>query len=427
MKLTKEEAVKLHRELWGWLAENPMKHKADWPGFKDKGHIINRCFCCEFTADIKREIDCIKCPLVWPGGRCDSSLFGEWEPAKLPEERSRLAALIRDLPEKKEEKPALKVGDWVKVLNPRQNFPQYQDFFKENNLEQLEKHFVLGITPEKNGIYQIAGIGKHSNDTAYGPIYVLQSKSGRVFLMHNGYTADKVPNPSLELTDPPAPKYQIGDKVVPVSKSVGDSFEAWTKHRKKDYVTVQQLPPNKFGNFYICNGDYFLESDLIPYIEPEVKPEPVKEEPKPAFKVGDRVRVNANLPQTGLFDFVEPMRKHAGQITTVTRIFTNCSAPNGFGYKLDGIGFMWYEDALISALLINQAPENKTETMLSITFTFKGSQTICRIEESGRKFKGSAKCNPGDEWNEQIGKDLSMARAEIKRANHDIRKATGHK
>ncbi|MFA7171564.1 MAG: hypothetical protein WC180_06245 [Candidatus Paceibacterota bacterium] len=326
MKLTKEETVKLHRELWGWLAENPMKHKADWPGFKDKGHIINRCFCCEFTADIKREIDCIKCPLVWPGGGCGSSLFGEWEPAKLPEERSRLAALIRDLPIKEYEKPA--------------------------------------------------------------------------------------------------PKFAVGDKVVPVSKSVGDSFEAWTRHRKRDYVTVQQLPPNKFGNFYICNSDYFLESDLTPYIE-ESKPEPAKEEPKPAFNIGDRVRVKKDLIVGHKYG---DLHLHAGQMADERGREGIVNSVRSHSLSISGSWFSW-DFGMIELIPIpsnNQAPENKTETMLSITFTFKGSQTICRIEESGRKFKGSAKCNPGDEWNEQIGKDLSMARAEIKRANHDIRQAIGH-
>jgi len=31
MELTREEAIRLHRELWGWLAENPMKTKQEWP------------------------------------------------------------------------------------------------------------------------------------------------------------------------------------------------------------------------------------------------------------------------------------------------------------------------------------------------------------------------------------------------------------
>lgn len=155
------------------------------------------------------------------------------------------------------------------------------------------------------------------------------------------------------------------------------------------------------------------------------KVEPVK----PAFKVGDRVRCIKE------FDW---RTEAVGKIGTVIEVKDNyysvqfdenINGHSGFGERVKGIkGCCWcFDPEYLEIAPINQAPENKTETMLSITFTFKGSQTICRIEENGRKFKGSAKCNPGDEWNEQIGKDLSMARAEIKRANHDIRKATGHK
>ena len=407
MKLTKEEAVKLHRELWGWLAENPMKHKADWPGFKDKGHIINRCFCCEFTADIKREIDCIKCPLVWPGGRCDSSLFGEWEPAKLPEERSRLAALIRDLPEKKEEKPALKVGDWVKVLRPGYNFGSRCTYIKHNAFSHLPWQ-----SPEEGKCYEVVAVSE-KQDSRYGYVYALKSRENTICYMHKNYIDGTVGPDGLELTDPPAPKYQIGDKVVPVSKSVGDSFEAWTKHRKKDYVTVQQLPPNKFGNFYICNGDYFLESDLIPYIEPEVKPEPVKEEPKPAFKVGDRVRVKKDLMVGEQYDdgcyFTSDMSEYCGEETVITTANIH-GYGNRYNIDIDNGRRSWSNSMLELFPPINQCPEPKTYTE-SKAFTFKGNKTTCIIEIDGRKYKGCAKCDPADEWNEDIGKRWAELRA----------------
>jgi len=34
-ELTIEESVKLHRELWGWLADNPEMSKGDWSGWED--------------------------------------------------------------------------------------------------------------------------------------------------------------------------------------------------------------------------------------------------------------------------------------------------------------------------------------------------------------------------------------------------------
>lgn len=122
MELTREEAIRLHRELWGWLAENPMKQKTDYPKFKTE-RVRNDCYLCEFAGS-----QCAKCPVEWPKPRyvspchCMESYFGEWDDAKLPEERSRLAALIRDLPEKKvESKPKFKVGDRVRVKEDYSN------------------------------------------------------------------------------------------------------------------------------------------------------------------------------------------------------------------------------------------------------------------------------------------------------------------
>ena len=111
-ELTIEESVKLHRELWGWLAENPEMSKGDWPGWEDlwvqhpslKKTIslgsLN-CFACYATNN-----DCDNCVLEWPGVDCCSGgrygngkgLFMLWENAMFLEARRKLAAQIRDLP-----------------------------------------------------------------------------------------------------------------------------------------------------------------------------------------------------------------------------------------------------------------------------------------------------------------------------------------
>ena len=127
MSMTKEEAIRLHRQLWGWLAENPMKKKEDWPGWTSNGgeHIPNGhyCFCCVIGHD---DVKC-NCPLEWPNGaRCTNSYYLNWSFGSGGEERKRLAALIRDLPVKEEKKPEPKsepkfrVGDRVRVTMFRQ-------------------------------------------------------------------------------------------------------------------------------------------------------------------------------------------------------------------------------------------------------------------------------------------------------------------
>ena len=99
MELTKDEAIRLHRELWGWLAENPEKRKCDWPRWKACGGDIRGvfalCFACQVSSN------CAKCLLVWPNRCCytndEDALFYRWESAGT-NEKAKLAKQIRDLP-----------------------------------------------------------------------------------------------------------------------------------------------------------------------------------------------------------------------------------------------------------------------------------------------------------------------------------------
>lgn len=126
MELTKEEAIRLHRELWGWLAENPNKNKFQWPGWENSeddytcdglynGEIIPfYCFACYATVlqigDYADDDSCAACVLEWGSGVCDKwddsiipkpiGLFTKWNESKSDRMRSKLAAKIRDLPER---------------------------------------------------------------------------------------------------------------------------------------------------------------------------------------------------------------------------------------------------------------------------------------------------------------------------------------
>ena len=467
MKLTKEETIKLHRELWGWLAENPMKHKADWPGFKDIGIVTNRCFCCEFTLDKNRTVDCEKCPLIWPYKRCGRSYFGEWDNAKLPEERSRLAALIRDLPEKKDEKPTLKVDDWVKIVNVGSCFDTYGEFFNENNVEQFMEKYKTHSLPSHNETCKIIAIGKHNRDV-YGPLYLVKSLVDRVYIMHN------IEDRYLELADPPAPKYQIGNKVVPVSKSIGRSFAEWkvSAYYREKYITLDRFMD---GRWVDTLSSWFLESDLIPYVE----------SPKFKFKVGDIVKGNScnrygitNADMTrgevtrtgddGMIDIKILEHKHPGyadsqdypvledkyfdlivdepkevkvkpvkpfkvgdRVKTKLGIGIIKDICNGFLYGVEfqkelsngsgrwnnnfpqkiNFGWYFYKRDMEFFPPINVAPENKTFVESGATFIINGSTTICIIEAARRNFKGTAECKPNGAWDEAVGKGWAGIRA----------------
>ena len=86
MKLTKEEAIRYHREMWAdmlWtLGDNPNKQqrenfKREWIKkfiannyyFKNTcGWIWNDCFLCEYASRINY---CESCPIDWGGYKCE--------------------------------------------------------------------------------------------------------------------------------------------------------------------------------------------------------------------------------------------------------------------------------------------------------------------------------------------------------------------
>lgn len=96
----------LHRELWQWLADNPGKDKDDWPRWErnsgDVPMVFTACFACDVSPSY-----CNECPLEWPENYsgeyvCDDTggLWSQWEYAESPQERTRLAIAIKDLPVK---------------------------------------------------------------------------------------------------------------------------------------------------------------------------------------------------------------------------------------------------------------------------------------------------------------------------------------
>lgn len=82
MTLTKEDAIRLHRQMWSdmlkKLGDTPEYHnrvwfKADWCKLNGYVGIENDCFLCEYTS--QEGLDCDECPIDWtllysPSGPC---------------------------------------------------------------------------------------------------------------------------------------------------------------------------------------------------------------------------------------------------------------------------------------------------------------------------------------------------------------------
>lgn len=335
MKLTREEAVKLHRELWGWLAENPMRQKTDYPGFRDE-RIMKYCYLCEYTS-----FTCEKCPVEWDKTHeppaissdipCMASYFDDFLRATTPEERSRLAALIRDLPEKTEKveepKPAPKfsVGDRVRIKT---------DLIKGN-------HYDGGcfVDPEMSKYFGMTG---NITEEPYKDRFHLD-------IGHIWYWSPSM----FEPADPPkpTPKFSIGDKVVPVSKSASCTSFADVKlsmqRASLEYLTIRKIDCHWDGRRDVVEAGstslthwYFLSSDLTPYIEP----------PKCKFKVGDKVRIVA---QTAGWAGVKP-----GDVGTIKHIPASPDGDYGVDVPTFECNSLW-EGAEECFELYTEPPKNK--------------------------------------------------------------------
>lgn len=309
MNLAREEAIRNFREHWASLAITGVDkgHKRDYLRRHGFPPILFDCFLCEFTKQI-----CDRCPIEWPKTHknspehspCFHSYYGDWANAADPEERKRLAAIIRDLPEKSIKKKA---------------------------------------------------------------------------------EAPKSP-----------PKYKHGDKVVPVSKSAGfaalNSVKETMQRENKDYLIVKRtLRFFKNRNDTLEAGTpslcwLFLESDLIPYIEPK------------KFKVGDRIiYIGQETPA---------LKGKCGTISFIDDSTTPYAV--NFDEDIRGENRFWVKRENIQ---LASAPLNLCPTPHSEKYIFNGPATVCIIEQNGKQYKGVVKCYYKDVWDEEIGRKEARKKA----------------
>lgn len=285
IKLTKKEAVKLHRELWGWLAENPMKKKEDWPEMDKYKPLFCECFPCQYIRK-QQEKECDECLFIWPDptkhtddALCQYSLFGKWTAATKPEERSKYAALIRDLPEKKVE-PKSKFSIDDKVV-PVSKTAITVNGAKLTSLE-CDKHWREA---KEQGFMYIVGLREELYEINGQFCYMLSERKGGT---GNFYTeSDLIP-----YVEPVKNKLKVGDIVAGNAKSNGRYNWTNTLMTKGEVVKIlrdgdisikvlEHENPIPIGNTYDVEEKYF---ELV-------TEEPKKETP---FRVGDRVKVVAH-------------------------------------------------------------------------------------------------------------------------------------
>jgi hypothetical protein len=98
-----ESYRELHRELWQWLADHPLKNKYEWPRWSRNGgdieKIVNNCFACALDPNL----GCEDCPCKWgtQDGEliaCDEypSPYYYWERATIAEHRTKYALQVKE-------------------------------------------------------------------------------------------------------------------------------------------------------------------------------------------------------------------------------------------------------------------------------------------------------------------------------------------
>jgi len=98
-------ALRICRELWIWLRENPGNDKCQWPGWETWGYMHSHCPCCEFVTHrhchpFSRH-GCRGCPLggfawakdVWLACQDLGTPYDEWRTYELDSPSTMRAAL----------------------------------------------------------------------------------------------------------------------------------------------------------------------------------------------------------------------------------------------------------------------------------------------------------------------------------------------
>lgn len=104
-KLTKEEAIKWHRLMWNWIADETLRLKQKVRKHNAMEHfhwepIEMSCWCCEYDGQFEKE-GCINCPVQWPGGSC-GKLYLRWCCTYDYKKAADLAYQIANLPERED-------------------------------------------------------------------------------------------------------------------------------------------------------------------------------------------------------------------------------------------------------------------------------------------------------------------------------------
>lgn len=116
MKISKKEAIRRHRLMWNWIADETLRRNklvGKEEAFKHFGWkpVNAMCWCCEYDMTHKKSYCANNCIVQWPGISCiiesksgsvyEFGIFREWMCEKDPKKSAEIARKIANLPERK--------------------------------------------------------------------------------------------------------------------------------------------------------------------------------------------------------------------------------------------------------------------------------------------------------------------------------------
>jgi hypothetical protein len=330
----------------------------------------------------------------------------------------------------------LKPGDKVKVLDSSYSYYFGKDGLKRAFcLNQGGEYEVVQAGVKMPMWYRVSGkeISRRYDDVSDNDTLIKDS-AGKIISIQERFLEKGGKGLS--------PKFKAGDKVVPVSKSVfSDDCPSWENGKCRfPFLFVNGIDEEETREcgkiVYTCNwerdgeGDYYTESDLRPYVEP----------PKRKFKVGDIIKGNAISKLYYYYTNSDMTKgevievKDGGKILIKILEHKCITHIDSTIYDVEEKYFDLVDEPKKEAKPINHCPQDKATSGHGVTLPdfihvpikiiHNGPATICVLSYDGKQFKGTAKCNPADTYDEATGQIIACERATIELSKYRIAQAT---
>lgn len=219
-------------------------------------------------------------------------------------------------------------------------------------------------------------------------------------------------------------KFNVGDKVIPISKTVDwntlnrvtdhlDKSGVWNRASGNEQTFLYVSSIDKFRNIYICSneqngdGDYFHESDLIPY-----KTKPTKNQRITALE-NEVAELKLIVHELRGKKSIEPSTTNAVEDKPqMAKLVDGQWRPTNYEEIAEMMTLTPNQQRAEIIEKAKQFVEEKLKLLISYDFVVINNGTKLYSRQRFQEFKlTTTKCSPDDVFNEHIGKAIALGRA----------------